>query len=249
MDSGSFILEANERRWAFDLSHESYRAPNYFVLDPNTYPNRWSYLRANNRGHNTLIIGNSLQNPNAATVVSLATQNTETETAAVANLSSAYAGNANSVRRRLALHQDGKFIVRDVIEGAVPGTPISWQMIYCRNTNTGIGRCYENDDRNPIVVDLNNPKQARIQEEVASALCPNPRYLDAQLITPGNSSFETERLVAENIVYQDPINGSTKTYVQADSASASKCYRLFTTVEVVQPTTVIEIELTPGQLN
>ena len=246
MDAGSFIIEALNRRWSFDMSHDSYDAPNYFILNQNTSPNRWSYLRTNNFGHSTLAIGGQLQNPNAVTSIELSTMNPETGTAAVANLSQAYAANTTAVRRALAIHREGKFIVRDLIEGAAAGTPIEWRMIYCRGTNPGSGLCYANDGRNPIVVSSSNPAQARIQEEVRSAACRTPRFLDAQIVSPSSAQFSSSKLIGYDVPYRDS-DGRMQTFQQADNARQGKCYVLSANFRAQPGATLIEIELTPRQ--
>lgn len=246
LDSGSFILEALGRRWSFDLGPESYEAPGYFNLSETAYPNRWSYLRANNHGHSTLSIGDGVQDPDATIPIALSDSNNEYQTTAVADLTSAYRGSIQTARRALTLSHSGSAEVRDALEGLQPGTPVRWQMIYCRAKNPGINLCYRDVDVSPIRVNLSNPKRARIMEETQCATCPTPRFLDAELISPPNAIFRTQKLVAQDLVYQSPAG--VRTVVQADNANDSKCYVLAIDFEASEANTSIEVRLAPGQL-
>jgi hypothetical protein len=55
LDAGSFVYEAGGVRWFVDLGKEEYNLPGYFGKQ------RWQYFRLNNRSHNTLVIGDALQ--------------------------------------------------------------------------------------------------------------------------------------------------------------------------------------------
>ena len=55
LDAGTFVYEAGGVRWFCDLGPENYNLPGYFA------DRRWEYLRANNRSHNTWVIGDALQ--------------------------------------------------------------------------------------------------------------------------------------------------------------------------------------------
>ena len=57
MDVGSFVVEADGRRWIHDLGGDSYNLPGYFGKG------RWEYFRLNARSHNVVLIGDRMQNP------------------------------------------------------------------------------------------------------------------------------------------------------------------------------------------
>ena len=57
MDVGSFVVEANGRRWIHDLGADDYNLPGYFGKG------RWEYFRLNARSHNVILIGDRMQNP------------------------------------------------------------------------------------------------------------------------------------------------------------------------------------------
>ncbi len=246
LDSGSFILEALGRRWSFDLGPESYDAPGYFELNREAYPNRWSYLRANNHGHSTLSIGKGIQDPYAITPIALSDTNDENQTTAVADLTDAYRGNVQAARRKLTLYRSGFAEVRDALEGLQPGEPVQWKMIYCRAKNPGMNLCYRDIDVSPIRVDPIEPRRARIMEEIQSSRCATPRFLDAELVSPPNAIFRTQKLVAPDLLYESA--GGVETVVQTDNTNDSKCYELTVDFEAYEPNTMIEVRMSPGQL-
>lgn len=246
MDVGEFILEANGRRWAFDLGLESYDAGNYFVLSNAFTPWRWTYLRANNFGHNVLTFGTSNQNTQALATVTLPTQPVSTQNYAVANLSKVYASKASAVRRLLALDGSGKFVVKDVIEGATIGSQVQWQLIYCRGINTGKNICYGETFDNPMTIQAPDAKVAFIQEEEANRTnCPNPRYLKADLVSPATATFLTERIVVPDIFIPATPDVPEHYFEQSESEAHSACYRLFTSFPITSASMTVEIHLTP----
>ena len=249
MDAGSFFLEALDRRWSFDLSHESYSAPNYFRTD-NVFPNRWDYLRANNRGHSTLTIDGQLHNPTGIGRVTLASTATETESAAVVNLSSVFRGQATSVRRRLAATDSGEFVLKDVLSGVTPGESILWQMIYCRGVNSGRNVCYSDDDRNPIVVDPIVTNKAVIAEEMySSTTCSNPRRMEVTAVSPSNAVLVSSKLIAPDLIIPGRNGGPSTTYQQEDNAKDSKCYALLLSVQATTGDTTVELKFSPKRRN
>lgn len=57
-DVGTFVLEANGERWAWELASDHYELPRYF----DTFGNRYSYYRCMPTGHNTLVFGSREKN-------------------------------------------------------------------------------------------------------------------------------------------------------------------------------------------
>lgn len=124
MDIGSFVLDAEGVRWALELSGDDYSLPNYFDFNSG----RWNYYRLNNRGHNTLVINNQLQNKNAA--VPIQTFYTTPELAySRLDLTQAYSGQASSVRRGFALVNRSQVVIEDELVGVPSGQSIRWGMI------------------------------------------------------------------------------------------------------------------------
>jgi hypothetical protein len=123
MDVGSFVLDANGQRWAHDLGTDDYNLPGYFG------GRRWDYFRLQNRSHNTLVIGDRLQNPKAAPcplgTVSVAGPG---PFAAAFDLAAAYAGQAEAVERKAEFDPRKRVAtLTDTLRGAL--APVRWGMV------------------------------------------------------------------------------------------------------------------------
>ena len=93
MDVGTFVLESDGIRWAHDLGADNYNMPGYFG------DKRWNYYRLTNRSHNTLMIGDRLQNPNAAPCPITYFSSEKDQGTTSFDLTSAYQGQAEKVIR------------------------------------------------------------------------------------------------------------------------------------------------------
>lgn len=89
---------------------------------------RWDYLRLNNFSHNTLVIDGQLQAaPEQGCPVSVVTEE-GTTSGTVVDLTRAYQGQAESVKRRAILDSaDGSVRLTDTI--AKPGGPVRWAVV------------------------------------------------------------------------------------------------------------------------
>jgi Heparinase II/III-like protein len=100
LDLGSFVFDAAGIRWAADLGPDDYALPGY--SDSGEEGERWKYFRLSNHSHSTLVLNGHRQNPLATTVI--CRKNLSLPTCfAIADLSGAYAGDAQSAHRRIAL--------------------------------------------------------------------------------------------------------------------------------------------------
>ncbi len=120
LELGNFVLDADGRRWAVDLGGDNYNLPSYFGSK------RWTYYRLATEGQNTLLIDGKNQDPKAAAPITLFRSDPD-RACAVADLSAAYAGNAETVRRGIALVDRRCVVVQDEICGTA-GSGITWQM-------------------------------------------------------------------------------------------------------------------------
>lgn len=121
LDLGGFVLDAMGERWAVDLGKENYRLPEYFDSGRKAGKKtgiRWTYYRTRAEGHNTLVLNPGLnpdQNPLAQTKMEkfMTYRNTSF---AIADLSPAYADDAQTVRRGIALANGQSVIIQDEIK-------------------------------------------------------------------------------------------------------------------------------------
>jgi hypothetical protein len=120
LDLGSFVLDAEGCRWALDLGGDNYNMPAYFG------GKRWTYYRLNNRSHNTLVIGDKLQNTKAKADVTHF-ETTPERTVAVVDLAAAYKDQAKAARRGLALLDRKAVLVQD--ELTAPAGRVRWGMM------------------------------------------------------------------------------------------------------------------------
>lgn len=108
LDLGTFVLDAMGERWAVDLGSDEYNMPGYFGNK------RWTYYRLRTEGHNTLVIDGKNQET-AAKAPIVAFGGKPDRSFAVADLTGAYKGIAQSVRRGVALIDGREVLVQDEI--------------------------------------------------------------------------------------------------------------------------------------
>ncbi|MDR2705378.1 MAG: heparinase II/III family protein [Planctomycetaceae bacterium] len=123
LDIGSFVYEVNSVRWAVDLGADDYNMPGYFGKQ------RWDYYRLNNRSHNTLVIGNKIQNTSADCKLIEFEHFEEGQIVAraVAEITAAYKGQVQSAKRTATLHKNGLAVIEDVLAGVTE--PVRWGMM------------------------------------------------------------------------------------------------------------------------
>jgi hypothetical protein len=116
LDLGSFVLEAQGVRWALDLGGDNYNLPGYFDR------NRWDYYRLRAEGHNTLVLNpgsNPDQDPEASASIIRFLSGPDLSLA-VADLTPAYARQAQRVWRGLSLVNRRQILIQDEIQAAKP---------------------------------------------------------------------------------------------------------------------------------
>lgn len=131
MDIGSFVLDADGKRWAADLGNEGYhriesRGMNFWSMAQDSQ--RWTVFRQSSLSHNTLVIDGALQQAAGhAPMVRFSTNAALPHS--VVDMSSVYAGQAGRVHRGVALLPDGRVLVRDHLTGLQPGASVRWGMV------------------------------------------------------------------------------------------------------------------------
>lgn len=131
MDIGSFVLDADRQRWALDLGAEGYhgiesRGMNLWNRSQDS--DRWTIFRQMNHGHNTLVIDDQLQIArNHGDIIKFSGDPDFACT--VVDMSAVYEGQAQSVKRGIALLPSNEVWIRDEISGLKPGASVRWGMI------------------------------------------------------------------------------------------------------------------------
>jgi hypothetical protein len=116
LDLGTFVLDAQGQRWALDLGPDDYNLPGYFG------PSRWDYYRVRAEGHNTLVItpeSTPDQDPGASARISRF-HSSPGQAWAIADLTPAYARQAQKVWRGLALINRRQVLLQDEIAARQP---------------------------------------------------------------------------------------------------------------------------------
>jgi len=126
LDIGDFVLDALGIRWAYDLGSDNYNLSGYFDVNSK----RWTYYRKRAEGQNTIVINPKNepdQNINARATITDFSSNPQ-QGFTVIDMTSAYKGDALSVRRGLALTEKRKTVVlQDKLRLKVP-SEVYWFM-------------------------------------------------------------------------------------------------------------------------
>jgi hypothetical protein len=163
LDLGSFVFDAAGIRWAADLGPDDYALPGYW--DSGEEGERWKYFRLSNHSHSTLVLNGHRQNPLATTVI--CRKNLSRPLCfAIADLSSAYAGDAQSAHRGIALLDTRAILIQDEIvwRTDIENRLLRWQMMTDANIALHGGK---------------------------AVLTKNGRSLDASIHSPQGASFST----------------------------------------------------------
>jgi hypothetical protein len=116
LDLGTFVLDALGERWAEDIGSDDYNLPGYFG------GKRWDYYRLRAEGHNTLVINpgkGADQDPKAAARLLRFVSRPESAFA-IADLTPAYAVNAQHAERGLRLLDRRSVLVQDEVQTSKP---------------------------------------------------------------------------------------------------------------------------------
>lgn len=139
MDVGSFIMEANNRRWATDLGSQNYESLESLgmqIFGKTQDAERWTIFRMNNFSHNVLIVDDQQQRVDGYAKIDKHSDN-ENFMYAVSDISSVYNGQLQSARRGVALRDLKYSVVRDEFETLGKTTKVRWQMVTYSTVNLG----------------------------------------------------------------------------------------------------------------
>jgi len=128
MDAGSFVLDADGIRWAYDLGMENYNRIESRKMDlwnSQQSSDRWRVFRLSSLSHNTLVIDGQLQFAKGTTKVIAFHEAPNSET--VLDLSPVYTNAAQVIRTGLLL-PSGEFRLTDTLKGLKPGACVRWAM-------------------------------------------------------------------------------------------------------------------------
>ena len=198
MDAGSFVLEADEVRWALDLGRQDYlslesKGINLWSYRQNS--DRWRVFRLNNFSHNTLTIGKQLHRVNGAARI-IEFHETPNPSATL-DLSPVFAGQATRVLRRFQLDANRTVSIRDQVTGLAAGTDVRWAMVTKAKVELAGDRATLRQSGKALHVNLLSPEGATFSVTPAdppddgfNAANPNTRMLLVHLTAPPSGKIE-----------------------------------------------------------
>lgn len=187
LDIGSFVYDVNNERWAVDLGTDNYNLPGYFGKQ------RWEYFRMNNRSHNTLVIGDKIQNTVAdCKIIDFERSKKRTVIgSAVADMTDAYKDQAKSALRKATLYRNGTVEIEDVLTGVKER--VRWGMV----TGAKI-------DVNGKKAEL-SIKDKKIQAEIVSA---NVKQFEVLPAAPPTEKENQNKGFSILAAFAEPDNGN-----------------------------------------
>jgi len=170
LDLGSFVLDALGTRWALDLGSDDYNMPGYFGKQ------RWTYYRLRTESHNTL---NQATDAHAPLV---AFASGKERSYAVADLSAAYHGTAQSVFRGVALLGGRSVLVQDELHAAKP-VAVRWNFLTAAKIQAEGTTATLTQGGQTLHVKICQPAGAKFQVIAASAPAPQHQQPDVHNLT------------------------------------------------------------------
>ncbi len=135
MDIGSFVFEAENRRWSTDLgmqNYESLESLGMQIFGKGQDAERWTIYRMNTYSHSVLIVDDQQQRVDGYAEIDKASD-AEDFMYAVSDISTVYNGQLKSVKRGVGIKSSKYGVVRDEFETLDKSTKVRWQMLTFSN--------------------------------------------------------------------------------------------------------------------
>ncbi len=206
LDLGTFVLDALGERWALDLGGDNYNMPGYFGK------NRWTYYRLRTEGHNTLVLNGANQDSKAESTI-IAFDSTPERAFAIADLSAAYAKEAERVWRGMALLDRSRVIVQDEIRAQEP-VSVVWGFHTRADIAIEGNKAVLTLDDVHLAVRIVEPEDAAFK--IVSAQPPEPQNQNkgvSNLTIQLPQKVKEARIVVELIPYSEELPPSSLTEV------------------------------------
>jgi len=159
MDIGSFIMEADGRRWATDLGNQNYESleslgMNIFGTSQNA--ERWTVFRMATYSHNVLIIDDQQQRVDGYAIIDKYSDAAEFMYS-ISDISTVYYGLLKKSTRGVGI-KDGKYtIIRDEIETLDWSTKVRWNMVTFSDVELGNKEATLTDDGETLYLRVLGP--------------------------------------------------------------------------------------------
>jgi hypothetical protein len=158
LDCGTFVFELGGHRWAEDLGDDDYNLPGYFERNSDS-GRRWNYFRTSSLSHNVPVINNQNQRFNSDTKI-IAFESNPKSAQVVADLSTAYEGLAESVKRGLSIFDQNTLLIQDEVVALKQGDQFRWAMLTSAaiTVNSNLAELQIDDDT--LTVEILQPSDA-----------------------------------------------------------------------------------------
>jgi len=131
MDVGSFVFDALGERWAMDFGAQDYNSlesKGVQLWNRQQDSQRWQVFRYNNRVHNTLTIDDQLHRVKGYAKIDAVSEATNF-LAAVSDLSAVFDGQAQKVKRGIAIRNSQEVVVRDEVTAPSKAIQLRWTLL------------------------------------------------------------------------------------------------------------------------
>jgi hypothetical protein len=159
MDIGSFVMEANNRRWATDLGSQSYNSLESLgmkIFGKDQDAERWTVFRMGTYSHNVLIIDSLQQRVNGYAKIDKYSD-ADTFQYAVSDISTVYNGQLKKATRGAGIRDGNYVIIRDEIETLDKTTSVRWNMVTFSNVELGNKEATLMDDAKTLYLKVLGP--------------------------------------------------------------------------------------------
>jgi oligo-alginate lyase len=159
MDVGSFMMEADGRRWATDLgsqNYESLESLGMSIFGKDQDAERWTIFRMNTYSHNVLIVDNEQQRVNGYAKIDKSSDE-ENFMFSVSDISSIYNGQLKNATRGVALKDLKYTVIRDEFETLDKTTTVRWNMVTYSNVILGDKEATLNDGSKILRLKVKGP--------------------------------------------------------------------------------------------
>jgi len=206
MDVGSFVMEANDVRWAKDLGTQDYTSLESLgmnIWNMSQESDRWNVFRLNNLSHNVLIVGNQKQIVDGYAQIDRSSDD-EDFMFAISDLSSIYDGQLTEERRGVGLKNLKYTIVRDEFKTLNETTTLRWQMVTSADVQLG--------DRSAILTDPDTG-------EILNLLVDGPDNIEMKIWSTDSENINVNDYDAENsgttiVGFECEIPANTKDFFE-----------------------------------
>ena len=131
MDVGSFVMESDGVRWAWDLGMQNYHSlesKGLNIWGKTQDAQRWEIKRYNNFIHNTLTVNDQLQRVDGHAKIDASGESNALKYA-VSDISELYKGQLTAARRGIAIVEDSYVVVRDEVKASGKKATVRWVML------------------------------------------------------------------------------------------------------------------------